>query len=236
MRRMRLCVWLGALSLITGASSVGQKTTANTTNVTTTVYDTGVAGDQLLLRSDDHNGVGQAVYSAALDPNVTSYIGPTGGWRLGLYNQTLRTLYITPNDAINSSQPAGPPPGYYWQNVEAYSLCYDQNNNVVPLPNVVTASNNCSLGLDFNPNGTKYKLVMSPSLPAASCPAGGCPATGLATVTCNALNSAGQCVNWTIVPNGNAPAVANLYKYSRSGTLIYIGQYFNSYRIGATNP
>ena len=240
-----LSTWLlliGFVSVVAAADSQApQKSTANTTNVTTVVYDHDAAGSPLLLRSDDYNGAGQATYGAALNTNVTSYIGPTGGWRLGLYSQSVRTLYITPNDAVNSAQPFGPPPGYYWQNVEVYSLCFDQNNNIVPLPNVVTASGNCSLGMDFYVLGTKYKMVMSPSLPAASCPASGCPITGLVTVACNALNASGQCVNWTIAPNpaaapNNNPAAANLYKYAHNGSLVYVGQYYNTYRIGATNP
>jgi hypothetical protein len=46
-----------------------------------------------------------------------------GMWFLRMYSQSVRTVWITANDAINSSHPAGPPPGYYWQNVEGYSKC-----------------------------------------------------------------------------------------------------------------
>ena len=234
-------IGFAAICAVTGVSA-GQKPSA-TTNVTTTVYDTDPGGGQLLLRSDDHNsalcGGLCAVYSAALNNNVQSYIGPNGAWNLGLYNQSVRTLYITP-DVPYGTQPAGPLPGYYWQNVQAYSLCYDQFNNPVPLPSVLTYTNNCSMAVDFNAGGTHYKLIMSPVLPGASCPAGGCPATGTAIVTCNAVSGA-QCVNWTIIPNtsNNGPAVANLYYYSGKGnqtTLIFVGQYYNSYRIGVRNP
>jgi hypothetical protein len=171
-----------------------------------------------------------------LNAKVLSYLGPQGAWRLGLYNQSVRTLFITP-DVPYGSAPTGPLPGFYWQNVEAYSLCYDQNKNAVQLINVVTSSGNCSMGLDFTSGGTKYKLVMSPSLPAASCPSGGCPATGLTAVTCNAVSN-GQCVNWSISPVSGLPlsGVSNLYSYTHQGTLVYIGQYYNSFRIGVSNP
>src|SRR5262249_49460314 len=142
-------------------------------------------------------------------------------------------LWLTPDDAINSSQPPGQPPGYYWENVEVYSACRDQNLNIVPFQNILTASNNCSLGVDFNSGGTVYKLIMSPQLPAPG------PATGLATVTCNSV-SGGQCVNWTIVPNMTAPnaTVANLYSYTggRTSPWVFIGQYYNTFRVNVTNP
>jgi hypothetical protein len=235
----RLIIGLAA----TFAGSLAAQKPSSTTNVTTTVFDYDTAASQLLLRSDDYNstlcGGYCAVYSGALNSNVQSYIGPAGAWNLGLHNQSVRTLYVTP-DRPYGTDPIGPPANYYWQNVQAYSLCYDQYNNPLPLPNVLTYSGNCSLAVDFNPGGTHYKLIMSPVLPAASCPAAGCPMTGTATVTCNAVSGA-QCVNWTITPNtsNNSPAVSNLYYYSGKGsqiTLVFVGQYYNTYRIGVTNP
>jgi hypothetical protein len=201
-------------------------------NVTTVVHDTDSGGAQRLLRSDDYNGIGEATYSAALNTGVSSFI--YGVWFLNLYDQSVRTLWITPNDAINGSQPPGPPAGYYWQNVEVYSKCFDQNLNLVSFLNILTSSNNCSLGLDFYTGGVKYKLVMSPSLPAPG------PATGLATVTCNAVSN-NECVNWTITPNlnsggANPPTVANLYSYGKRNMLTFVGQYYNTYRIDVTNP
>jgi hypothetical protein len=203
--------------------------------VTSTVYDFTDSTNTTpnLLRSDDYNAADHATYTSSSSggTTLTTHIGPFGNWQLDLYNQMLRTLWITPNDPINASQPVGPPPGYYWENVEAYSQCYDQHGNFVPFPNLVNGSNHCSLGVDFNSGGTKYKLVMSPSLPATG------PATGLANVTCNAVSNS-QCVSWTITPNAVAanPRVANLYKYDKRGNLVFVGQYFNTYRISATNP
>lgn len=218
------------LLLVHAPAAAGQKNTSNI-NVTTTVHDNDAGGSQLLTRSDDYNGLGQATYSAA-DYRVSAYIS-TGRWYLDLYGQQLRTLYITPNDAINGSQPAGPPPGYYWQNVEAYSGCYDQNGNMVPFWNILTSSNNCSFGVDFTANRIKYKFVMNPYLPAPG------PVTGLATVMCNKVSN-GQCVNWTIAPNmaasaNNVPRVANLYQYTKTG-LVFVGQYYNTYRVDVSNP
>ena len=238
--RLAVAAILGmALVPLSGA----QKTSSTSTNVTTTVYDYSASGVQNLMRSDDANGSGQATYTTIAGHSgntITSQIGPNGNWQLDLYNQSVRTLWITPNSAINSSQPAGPPAGYFWQNVEAYSKCFDQSGNNVTFPSVVNGSNNCSLGVDFysTTTGKKYKLVMGPGVPSAICPSTGCPATGLATVTCNAVNSGNQCVSWTIAPNTSSANanVANLYYYNQKGTLVFVGQYINTYRIDVTNP
>jgi hypothetical protein len=72
--------------------------------------------------------------------------------------------------------------------------CYDQYLNMVPMQDVVNTSGTCSFGVDFYAVGTKYKLVMTPHLPAKG------PATGLATVACNTVSN-NACVNWTISPN-----------------------------------
>ncbi len=222
---------LSACLLLTVVTSVAWKpgSTSWQEPVTTTVFDDDSNGGQLLMRSDDYNAGGEASYSSV--NSVTSQIDSSGAWKLYLGSQSARTVWITPNEPINSSQPVGPPASYYWQNVEAYSQCYDQNLNQVPFENLVNGSSNCSLGVDFSSGGTKYKLVMSPHLPASG------PATGLASVACNAASN-NQCVNWSITPNtasANA-TVANLYYYNSRGALEFVGQYYNTFRVNATNP
>jgi hypothetical protein len=206
-----------------------------TTNVTTIVYDSDASGTPLLIRSDDYNGSGQATYSPSV---VGSYLTSDGRYFLRLYGQSVRTLFITPNDPINASQPMAPPPGYYWQNVELAVGCVDQNLNGVAFTNIVNSTGNCSMILDFGYNGTEYKLAMGPNsnLPSPA------PASGLVSVTCNAVNN-GLCVNWTITPNMTAsstrpPTVANLYVFtgSHKTPLALVGQYYSTFRINVTNP
>lgn len=228
------------------AAAGAQKTTSS--QATATLHDYDALGTTLLLRSDDYNASGQASYASSSSRGSSlSSTFVTGEWNLNLSNQSLRTIYITPNDAIDNWQPQAPPAGYYWDGVTVRCGCFDQNGNLVPLANVVTASGNCKLGINFNYGGTSYKLLMSPfplsgsGDPPPTCPPTGCPTTGVVTVTCNAVNSNGQCVDWTIEPNNTAPnaTVANLYRLSlspRSSTWIFIGQYHNSFRIGLTNP
>jgi hypothetical protein len=218
---------------------VAQKPGCTNINVTTTVYDFDTTGVLLLMRSDNSNGTGQATYTTingcGNTADLFSGINSQGVWHLDLYNQSVRILWITPNDPINNSQPAGPPADYYWQNVEAYCQCYDQSGNLVPFQNLTNGSNNCSLGMDFhypngNKQGTKYKLVMSPYLPATG------HVTGLASVVCNEVSN-GQCVNWTITPNTAAAnaTVADLFYYGTRG-LVFVGQYYNTFRINASIP
>jgi hypothetical protein len=205
-----------------------------TINVTAIVHDedTAVPPNQLLLRSDDYNVSFQATYTDT--GNVTTHITLSGGsWQMYLGNQSLRTIWLTLSKPVNNSPAAPAPDGYYSANVEVYSGCYDTNNNqtgflVIP-PGM--ANNRCNLGVDFSYGRTKYKLVMSPAISG----------TGWATVSCNAGDSTGACNSWTISPNtlagsGNVPTVANLYRFANNGSLVYIGQYYNTYRIDVTNP
>jgi hypothetical protein len=214
--------------------------TPSVTYVTTTVHDYDATGGLLLVRSDDYNGSGGATYHAT-DTNIGTWIDSSGEWWLWLSGTTrsqpvLRQLYVTPNDVYSSAASSVPPAGLYWQSIEVSSVCRDQNLNRVPFENVVTSSGNCSLDLDFGYQGTVYKLLLSPVLRNP-----GDPATGLVTVTCNNISS-NQCVSWTLTPNTSAgapsPTVANLYSYTgtRTNPWVFIGQYYDTFRIDVTNP
>lgn len=239
---------LSSLAMQPGHAATTQQVAAaqkpsSSINVTTTVYDTDVTGGQLLLRSDDYNNTGQASYTTVSGKGATVLVSSTitadGQWLLALSDQSGRTLWITPNQAIDSSQPAAPPAGYYVIQ-KVYSVCRDQNDNVVPFPNLVNGSGDCSLAVNFEYAGILYKLLMRPgTLDGTLCPSGGCPATGVATVNCNAVSN-NKCVNWTITPNAAAPliGVSNLYSYTgpRGTPWVFIGQYYNTFRIKASNP
>lgn len=226
-----LAVTMAPLTLAATVSSI---------KVTSIVHDedTATPPNQWLLRSDDYNGSFQATYTDTANKagtgGVTTHITLSGGsWQMYLGNQSLRTIWLTLSRPTPGSPPAPAPDGYYSANVEVYSTCFDTNNNqtgflVIP-PGM--ANNRCDLGLDFSYGGTKYKLVMSPAISG----------TGWATVSCNAGDSTGACNSWTISPNtlagsGNVPTVANLYRFANNGSLVYIGQYYNTYRIDVTNP
>lgn len=177
--RSFLLILVAAMAVAKGASAA--KNTL--TNVTIIVHDTDAAGAQVLLRSDDYNGSGKATYSPS---SISTNINYDGRYFLRLYSQSLRPLYITPNDLIDGSQPMAPPPGYYWQYVELVFGCYDQNLNIVPFQNILTSSRNCKMILDFGYNGTEYALVMGPTASL--------PAPGPATVAARALNMRGATV------------------------------------------
>ena len=201
-------------------SPTAARVVASSTPVTTVVHDSDAAGNALLTRSDDYNGAGLATYTSI--NKITSQIESSGGWKLYLGSQTVRTMYL-----VLASQGIPVPDGYYAVNVEVYSQCFDQSLTPVGLLTMAagTSNDNCSFGIDFSYARTKYKLVMSPKFSG----------TGLATVTCNAATN-GSCADWTIVPNTmtqNA-AVANLYHYSNTGSLVFDGAYHNSYFVTAS--
>lgn len=117
---------LAVLALLSLPGGAGSKTASNI-NVTTIVHDYDATGGLLLVRSDDHNGTGEATYSAQ-DTNVGSSIDSSGEWWLRLYGQNtrqsvLRQLYVTPNDVYNSNATSVPPAGLYWQSIEVSSVC-----------------------------------------------------------------------------------------------------------------
>src|SRR5947209_14808992 len=80
------------------------------TNVTTTVRDYN-GTSLLLMRSDDYNGSGCggncAIYSSQKGNGgkytLQSEIDSKGSWQLFLFNQSVRTLYITPNEIGRAS-------------------------------------------------------------------------------------------------------------------------------------
>src|SRR5690242_5518462 len=138
MKTMRalLITGLAVLAAVVLPSGVqAGRTTGSSYNVTTIVYDTNALGATTLMQSDNYNGQGQASYTAV--NNVTSDVY-NGVLFLDLYRQSVRTLFITPNDAYSQAQNPPvpiPPAGYYSQYVELVVHCYDQNLNIVPLEN-----------------------------------------------------------------------------------------------------
>ena len=199
-------------------------------NVTTFVHDQDASGNNLLFQGDDVSHTSGATYTNT--GNVTTGVGNPGGWGLNLYNQVARTVCLT-FARVDGAAP-GVPNGCYSANVEIYSHCHDLSGNEIGFLTIEVGApqGNCTFGFDFNTGRAKYKLEMGQSL--QSSPAGG--PTGLASVTCNASNGS-TCVSWTITPNTSAlnPTIANLYYFGHKG-LDYQGQYYLTYRIGATNP
>ena len=215
-------------------------------NVTSTIFNTDINGAALLTQSDNYNGIGQASYTTVAGTRgagnlVTSQIGTDGKWYLALDAQAGRTVYITPNAPVGQQPSTVPPAGSYVIQ-KAYSACRNAAGTIIPYPDLtIDGSGNCSMAINFFYGGVLYKLLMGPVPPdqGATCPSGGCPAMGLTKVTCNAVTSS-KCVNWTMEPNANAVryTVANLYSYTggRSGPWVFIGQYYNTFRINASNP
>jgi hypothetical protein len=211
--------------------SKGKPSEPTTIDVTSLVrdQDDSVPANEYLQRSDGYNGLNQTTYTNT--GGVTSTVGlSTGAWSLRLYSQTLRRIWLTLK-TLDGSTPVAPS-GYYSQYVEIYSACFDSGGNRVAFLAIPagTSNNRCILGLDFGDGRTKYKLTMGQFAT---------PASGWATVTCHASSdpSGVPCTSWTISPNtiDANPTVANMYKFGPRG-LVYIGQYYNTFRIDVTYP
>lgn len=226
-----IALTVAALNFISQGARAG-KPTSSSVNVTTIIHDTDASGALLLFRSDDYNSSNEATYTAV--NNAASNIDSTGIWHLNLYTQNTgtRTVFVTPNIPVGSA-PAAPPANFYWKNVEITSRCTDSSGNTVPFSSLVNGSSTCGFMVDFNFNGIVYKLLVGRVLNATD------PKPSEASVACNAQNSSGQCVNWTITAGESAPgAIANLYSFTgrRSAPWVFIGQYYNTFRIDVTNP
>jgi hypothetical protein len=221
--------WLFFVAVLPALSLLAEKPPTNIP-VTTTIHNDNAAPNDLLFRSD---GASEASYQA-------SHLAlTTGAWQLYIGNQTARRVWMTLSHSLPGSPSAPAPDGYYSDSVEVYSRCWDINNTVVPFLAIPagTSINRCNFGLDFAYNRVKYKLVMGPSIPALGLDTSG---TGWAAVSCNSA-AGGACNSWSIVPNmiaggGNVPTVANLYQFTKTGNLLLIGQYYNTYRVDVTNP
>jgi hypothetical protein len=217
-----VCIWAPGAKLNGAPPNSGSPL-----NVTSTVHDYTDSTNlvQNLLRSDDYNATGQASYDTGV--NIRSQI--FSFWYLDLRSQAARSVYLTFSQTV--SGPANPlPDGYY--NPEVISRCLDSSGNIIDFLSVNTSDNRCSLRVDFTLGGTSYVFVMSPEPQYAG--------TGWATVVCNAANTSGACVNWTITPTPSTQVtnatVANLYSVGHAGKEILIGSYHNTYRIVVTNP
>jgi len=191
---------------------------------TSTVYDTDLSANALLLASDDNPSPGQASYTSI--DGISSAVASNEVY-LDLRSQTVRTVRISFSSPVAGSPPSPIPDGYYAARV--LSRCYDANNNIFSLFGIANGSTNnrCSLRVGIPIGRVTYVFVMAPIYAG----------TGYANVTCTGANSSG-CTSWHIEPNmdsadfpGNVPTVANLYTESHNGALTLIGSYHNTYRI-----
>jgi hypothetical protein len=202
---------------ITGTASAKGGTT--TFNVISTISN-GDGTNTFVLQSDNQPGnpTLNASYSISDSGVVGTVGGSTGGWTLGLGQQTLRNVYL---DFSKLNAPVSS--GYY--NAAISSYCYTNSRSNFNFLDIApgTATTNCSFRIQFNYNGSVYLLAMdSRNLPS------GAPATGSAAVACNsdATDNSG-CNSWTITPysGGSNPGVVDLLMREPSGLATVVGSY-----------
>jgi hypothetical protein len=206
-------------------------------NATSNVYDTlnavtPVCGNppcETLLHSDSALSGGSSAYSTVKN-SIASDVGSIE-WELNLTEQAVRTVYLTFSQPVSGSESQPVPDGYYPALV--FSRCFPAYGGAEESwPTTLGTNSVCSLRAHFQVGSQEYYLVMSPN--------GRYPGTGWASVTCNQVNSAGVCKDWTAVPNlsadpNNYPAVAQLLSVSGS-TQSSVGFYYNTFNIHVTLP
>jgi hypothetical protein len=215
---------------VSGAATKGGPPSGGPYLVTSTISNTDVVGNSTLVQADDAitNPTGSGTYSPGVD-NVISQIDTNGGedWNLDLRNSP-RGFYLTLITTAGNQVP-GFPVGPLLYSGRIISRCFTPSGGTSGFSwlNITGADPNCAMRVNFTSGLTSYTLVMSP----------GYSGTGLAEVYCNATNGA-SCVDWTVVPNMNAPngGVANLYSIGKGGKEVFVGTLALSYRIHVTLP
>jgi hypothetical protein len=231
-RFVLLVVICAGLSAPAGAAAKpGNGPGSSNLNATTTMFDADAFGASLYTRSDDYplGASGQTSATYTTTGGANSIIAAGDGWQLLLANQTLRTVCLTLASQGVHDGTTVIPDGCYYQSMEVGSRCWNASGSIVAWVSIPagTSQNTCSLIVDFTYGKTKYKLAMGPTFAGS----------GSASVACNSAGTNG-CTSWTIAPNTAAanPTVANLYTYSRNGSLVLLGTYHNTYRVNVTVP
>jgi hypothetical protein len=242
---IRLLLVLVATSLILGASIVitqeAAALRAGNVPVTSSIADA-VDGHALQIQSD---GVG--VY--ANTKYVQSIVQGLGDWELDTNYSQLSTRNVwldftkpVPGSGTNGGNPVAPFNSGLAK-VRFISKCNIYNVNMFTIPSGTTV--HCPLSLGFRYDGNDYRVQMNPV-------AGGDvnPETDFVDITCNAVNSNAECINWTIVPNGikggcatlNCSVKQNIARLSKfvtvkgKTTLHNQGNFYMAFSIGLTNP
>jgi hypothetical protein len=217
------------LLLLAGAGlSTAKSSTSSGAHVTSTVYDTDLNLNALLLQGDDVNAAGLSTYTTSSTSGVISQIDGYGQdeWDLWLQNSS-RGFQLTLTTKSGSSV-NGFPTGPYLYSGRLVSRCFDPTGattNPYAWVAITSADPNCAMRVNFTYGGTQYTLVMGPTYSG----------TGRAEVYCNVLSGTG-CIDWTIVPNLNAANVANLYAISKSGKETFVATCKLTYRVHVTYP
>ena len=227
---------------VTTAAPAGKPSPSPTpaNNTTSTIYDKSVDDTTFLdLRSDDLNpdltpsaGAFGTYGNSATNSVLDRFEGASNSdWSLHLENSSTRWISLTLNRLTGTG-----PTGVYTLHARVISRCFDPTGatqNTMGWPTITASDPNCSMHINFSLSTTDYALIMSPYYDN----------TGRATVSCNAL-SAGQCVDWTIVPNLTAdsvinpnPLVGDLFSFApHNGKMTLVGTYSLTYRVHLTSP
>lgn len=142
-------------------------------------------------------------------PSVQSIIQGIGDWELdtSFSSSSTRNVWLDFGKPVAGSGPNGGPPIAPFTSglvkVRFISKCglYNVNMFTIPAGNTV----NCPMTSGFDYGGARYRLQMNP---IAGVDVN--PETDFVNITCNASNTASQCINWRIEPSGLKGGCASL--------------------------
>lgn len=240
-RLIAICICLTALVLQSTAQPQGPKRTSDVP-VTSTITDS-INGISMQIQSD---GAGPYTNTKYVESIVQ---GSAADWELDTNYSTFstRSVWLDFTKPVSGSGPNGQDPIAPFNSglakVRFISKCHLYNVSMFTIPLGTTV--NCPLATGFNYGGIQYRLHMNP-LTGVDVN----PETDYVNITCNAVNSALQCINWTIEPNASKGGCAsidcsvkqNVARLSKMVTTkgkttpVNQGNFYISFRIDLTNP
>ena len=239
-----ICVCLTLLVLPATTLPQGPPNRTSDVPVTSTINDS-FNGIPMQIQSDSAGPYRNTKYVQSIVQGAVGY----QDWELDTNYSTFstRNVWLDFTKPVAGSGPNNQDPIAPFDSalakVRFISKCHEYNVSMFSIPLGTTV--NCPLATGFNYGGIQYRLHMNPlSGPDIN------PETDYVNITCNAVNSALQCINWTIEPNASKGGcasvdctvkqnVARLSKMVTSKgktTPVNQGNFYISFRIDLTNP
>ncbi len=237
-----ICACLSSLVLSATAQPQGPPNRTSDVPVTSTI-------------SDSFNGISMQIQGDGGGPYTnTKYVesivqGAAADWELdtNYSNFSTRNVWLDFTKPVPGSGPNGQDPIAPFNEglakVRFISKCHEYQVSMFTIPPGVTV--NCPLATGFNYGGIQYRLHMNPVSGVDVN-----PETDYVDITCNAVNSNLQCINWTLKPNGlkggcvtadcsvkqNIARLSKMVTSKGKTTPVNQGNFYVSFRIELTNP
>lgn len=223
--------------LLDGSSALAGKRPTSNIPVTSTLQ---ISGDPTQSTNYSIEGDGWGPYYDGIN-SVASILQDgtcctfSGDWILDTTSSPSRTILIDLRQPVPNSG-AQQIFAYQYLPTRIIVKAHEAQAGSFPLMRL-NQTPSCPAFVRFTYAGTSYRLAMSSGPNAYPDYA----ETNNAQVTCTAVNpSTNQCVAWTILPvtqaGGTIRNVARLQKFSKSGALTDLGNFYVNFLFNVTNP